>query len=79
MKLNGIRDLLLFLNFLKDRSISYRIEHMRADSVMVTLTLVGIRIEVDFFDNHVEYSTFTGDERALDDQTRLFKLLNKDI
>ena len=78
MKLNGIGDLLPFLNFLKDHSIVYRLDHMRADSVMVTLTLVGARVEVDFFDDHIEYSVFKGDEWVLDDQQELFRLLSKD-
>jgi len=79
MKLHGVRDLLPFLNLLKDHSISYRLDHMRADSVMVTLTLVGFRVEVDFFADHIEYSVFSGDERALDDQDRLARLLSKDL
>ena len=78
MKLNGIGDLLPFLNLLKDHSIVYRLEHMRPDSIMVTLTLVGARVEVDFFDDHIEYSVFKGDERVLDDQEDLFRLLSKD-
>ena len=78
MKLNGISDLLPFLNFLKDHSIVYRLEQMRPDSIMVTLSLVGARVEVDFFDDHIEYSVFKGDEWVLDDQQELFRLLSKD-
>ena len=77
MKLNGICDLLPFLNLMKDRSIVFRLEQMRPDSIMVTLTLVGARVEVDFFDDHIEYSVFKGDERVLDDQQDLFRLLSK--
>ena len=77
MKLNGIGDLLPFLNLMKDRSIVFRLEQMRPDSIMVTLTLVGARVEVDFFDDHIEYSVFKGDERVLDDQQDLFRLLSK--
>ena len=77
MKLNGICDLLPFLNFFKDHSFFYRLEQMRPDSIMVTLTLVGARVEVDFFDDHIEYSVFKGDERVLDDQQDLFRLLSK--
>ena len=78
MKLNGIGDLLPFLNLLDDHSIVYRLEHMRAESVMVTLSLVGARVEIDFFEDHIEYSVFKGDERVLDDQQELFRLLSKD-
>ena len=78
MELNGIRDLLPFLNYLKDSSISFRLEHDRADSVMVCYTLVGKRIELDFFDDHIEYSIFAGDESVLDDQETLFRLIDRD-
>ncbi len=78
MELNGIRDLLPFLNYLKDSSIGFRLEHDRADSVMVCSTLVGKRIELDFFDDHIEYSIFSGDESVLDDQETLFLLIDRD-
>jgi hypothetical protein len=41
---------------------------------MVTLALVGKRIEVDFFEDHVEYSIFTGDESVEDDVDKLLAL-----
>ena len=78
MTLNGIHDLLPFLNFLKDSSISFRLEHDRADSIMVCFTLVGARVELDFFDDHIEYSIFTGDEFVLEDQAKLFRMIDKD-
>ena len=78
MELNGIRDLIPFLNFLKDSHIFFRLEHERADSIMVCFTLVGARIELDFFDDHIEYSVFTGDEFVLEDQAELFRMIEKD-
>jgi hypothetical protein len=45
---------------------------MRPDSLMVTYTLLGARVELDFFEDHIEYSVFTGDEFVLDDQKALF-------
>jgi len=76
MELTGIRDLIAFLNHLRDSSISYTLAHDRADSVMVCYTLVGARIELDFFDDHIEYSVFTGDESVLEDQEKLFPMIN---
>ena len=78
MKLNGISDLLRFLNRLDELALIYRFDRRRQDTIMVTITLVGIRVEVDFFDDHIEYSVFKGDEWVLDDQQDLFRLLNKD-
>ena len=43
---------------------------------MVCYTLVGARIELDFFDDHIEYSIFTGDESVLEDQEKLFGMIN---
>jgi hypothetical protein len=39
---------------------------MREDSIMITVTLVGERIEIDVFeDGHIEFSRFLGSEEAL--------------
>jgi hypothetical protein len=77
MTLSGIGDLIPFLGFLRDRRIWFRLESLRHDAVMVEIHLVGIRLEVEFFDDHIEYSYFTGDESVLDDQKKLFDLLNE--
>ena len=73
--LRGLSDLLPFLDFLKDQGVWYRIEHLRFDAIMVTITLVGERVEIDFFDDHIEYSRFKGDESVEDDQEVLFGLI----
>ncbi len=40
----------------------------RDDSVMITLTRVSERLEIDVFeDGHIEYSRFLGSEDVLDD------------
>ena len=77
MKLSGLNDLLAFLNFLKDQRIWYRVEHLRFDALTIEIHLVGIRLEVEFFDDHIEYSYFTGDESVHDDQVRLFELIKE--
>jgi hypothetical protein len=43
---------------------------------MITFTIAGGRIEVDFFeDGHIEYSTFSGDESVLDDFSHLKQII----
>lgn len=42
---------------------------------MVTLTLLGERVEVQFFDDHIEYSRFKGDESVEQDVGILFSLI----
>ena len=75
MTLGGIKDFLPFVEFLRDHRIWFRIESLRHDAVTVEIHLVGVRLEVEFFDDHIEYSTFTGDESVEDDQKKLFDML----
>ena len=75
-KLEGLKDLLPFLNFLKKNGVWYSLNHFRDDSILVMLTLVSERIEIDFFIDHIEYSRFTGDESVEDDQEVLFRLID---
>lgn len=77
MRLNGIKDLLSFLNDLDKQSIYYRLDHLRDDSIMVSFTLVGLRIELDFFDDHVEFSYFKGSEGVETDIALLASLIKE--
>jgi len=79
MKLRGLSDILAFLNLLDQRHILYRIDHRRPDSIMVSYTHVGVRVELDFFSDHIEYSLFEGDESVLDDQDVIFKLIEDHV
>jgi hypothetical protein len=73
--LRGIQDLITFLNWLDGNNISYDIKHERDDTIMVVVTVVTARIEVDFFDDHIEFNWYSGDESIHDDQDQLFKLI----
>jgi hypothetical protein len=77
MRPNGIRDLIPFLNYLDKESIHYRLDHLRDDSIMVSFTLVGARIELDFFDEHVEFSSFQGTEAVETDTELLARLIQE--
>ena len=77
MALNGIKDLISFVEFLRDRKVWFRIESLRDDAVTVVIHLVGLRLEVEFFDDHIEYSSFTGDESVEDDSQKLFALIEE--
>lgn len=77
MKLQGIRDIIPFLNYLDREGIHYRLDHLRDDSIMVSFTLVGMRVELDFFDDHVEFSFFTGTEEVEDDPALLFRAIGE--
>lgn len=51
------------LSELEQSRIQFTLGRYRPDSVLVTLTLVGERVEVDVFDDgHMEVSRFMGNE-----------------
>jgi len=75
MQPRGMKDLLPFLNYLDKEGIYYRLDHLREDSLMVSFTLVGMRVELDFFDDHVEFSVFKGNEDVETDTAFLADLI----
>lgn len=74
--MNGLPDLLRFLDFLRSKKIHSRLDQFRTNTVTVTFTLVGCRVEVDFFADHIEFSYFTGDESVHDDWAVMQRLLD---
>jgi hypothetical protein len=70
-------DLIKFLNVLKSKNIKFDLSQDRPESIMVTFTLVGCRVEVDFFEDHIEFSYFTGDESVHDNWKIMQSLLDK--
>ncbi len=70
-------DLIKFLNVLKSKNIKFDLSQDRPESIMVTFTLVGCRVEVDFFEDHIEFSYFTGDESVHDEWKIMQSLLDK--
>ena len=78
MKLNGIADLFIFLEALRQRKIHFFIEQYRPDSVTVTFTIIQYRVEVDFFADHIEYSYFVGNEDVLSSEDILQAFINHD-
>jgi hypothetical protein len=72
-----IRDIFAFLSDLRDLRIHFSIHQYRHDSIMVFFTLVGCRVEVDFFIDHIEFSHFDGNEDVHDDWKLMQSLLDK--
>jgi hypothetical protein len=57
---------------------AFTLSRERPESVMITLTLVGERLEIDVFeDGHIEYSRFIGNEDVLDDLDVLNRLITE--
>lgn len=56
------------LSHLEGAKIHYTLGRHRPDTVLVTLTLVGERVEIDVFeDGHMEVSRFKGNEGIVGD------------
>ncbi len=54
------------LRKLEDAHIHFAVSRHREDTVLVTLTLVGERVEIDVFeDGHMEVSRFPGSENIV--------------
>jgi hypothetical protein len=53
------------------------VRRLAADSVTVEIADPGYRIDVEFFDERVEYRVFKGTEDVLDDQEQLFALIDE--
>lgn len=75
IRLSGITTFLPFLQLLDANHIGYELSRQRDDSIMLTITVIKRRIEIDVFQDHIEYSWFDGDESVHDDQDWLYKVL----
>lgn len=77
MKLRGIRDLVPFLNMLKEKRQPFSLEKTHDAAITVALAMPGKRIHVDIFEARVEYRYFSGDEAVEDDQDWLFSKISE--
>jgi len=67
-----------FLRTLEDAKIHFTLARHREDTVLVTLTLVGERVEVDVFeDGHMEVSRFPGSEDIVGGEELVDRLIDE--
>ena len=65
------------MRMLEDARLHYSIERTRSDSIRLSVTMVGQRVEIEIFeDDHIEISRFLGDETVEGGSEILEKLLN---
>jgi hypothetical protein len=63
---------------LEAASIFFTLARCREDTVLVTLTLVGERVEVDVFDDgHMEVSRFRGSEAVVGGEELVSQLIEE--
>ena len=67
------------LSSLEEARIHFALSRHRPDTVLVTITLVGERIEVDVFeDGHMEVSRFKGSEDIVGGSELIYKLIEQE-
>jgi len=74
---HGFDGLLEFLALLRQKGITFRLEQQRDDAIMISFALIGLRVEVEWFADEVEFSYFTGDESVSADESDLLQLIEK--
>jgi hypothetical protein len=64
------------LSALERTSSHFTLQRHRPDAVLVTMTLVGERVEIDVFeDGHMEISRFKGSEEIVGDSKAGYSLI----
>jgi hypothetical protein len=74
---DGLQRVLDFLDALEDANVHYQIDQMRPDAILVFFTLVGVRVEVDFFVDRMSYRCFKGHEDVHVDEAMLMELIEQ--
>ncbi|WP_069706659.1 hypothetical protein [Burkholderia seminalis] len=66
------------LRDLDKRRLFYALGRHRPDTIPISITVPGERIEIDVFDDgHMEMSRFSGDESVIDDQQIILKAIEE--
>ena len=67
------------LRELDNANIYYFISRNRPDSILITATFVGKRIEIDVFENgHTEVSIFRGSESVEGDTSLIYEMIESE-
>ena len=77
MTTDGLQRMLNFLNFLNEKKIHSFIEQQDEEGIRVTLTLVGMRIEVVFTVEDMTFSIFKGEEDVITNERMLHELIRE--
>ena len=72
---DGLARMLDFLHFIEQKKVHFFIERVAEDTLMATLTLVGVRVEVYFVVADMTFSVFKGDEGVILEDTALYELI----
>ena len=66
------------IRLLENAGLHFFIERTRPDSIRLSVTMVGERVEIDIFeDDHLEISRFRGDESVVGGKELLLDILKQ--
>ena len=75
-----IHPLYELLKWLDESNIHYTLSRHRADTIMVTISFVGERVETEVFDDgHMEVARFLGTEDIIGDKELIYRLIDREI
>ena len=74
---DGLQRVLDFLDILEKEGVDYQIDQVRPDAILVFFTLVGVRVEVDFFVDRMTYRCFKGHEDVYLDESMLTQMIKR--
>ena len=77
MRQDGLQRMLDFLDKLEGKGIEYFITRYSPEGLTVTLTLVGVRVEVEFTVDEMQFSYFKGTEDVITDEKILDELIKE--
>lgn len=77
MAQDGLQRMLDFLEILSGKGIEFKIDQQASDELMVTFALVGVRVEVVFSVQRMQFSYFKGNEDVLLDEKVLHDLIQE--
>lgn len=67
-----LKEFIKFLNKLEEKKISYKLDKIRDESILVEIVVPGQRWEVEFMDDHtIEIEKFISDQEGLYDAKEL--------
>jgi hypothetical protein len=73
----GLSGLIAFLDFLDRQGIDYDLKRDLSDAVSVWFMTVGVKFEVDFFEDHVTYNFYSGNEEVFRDEKQFVQLISE--
>ena len=76
--MNGLTHLTEFLKLLTSCGHPFSLHHYRPDAIMVAFAVPGSRYEIYFFEDHVEISTFNGDESVSRDLAPVIAIVKEE-